>query len=138
MFVSAILIHVSCDQTVVYACPSALMTLLTLPLIPIARCYTTITSPLPLPYFDLDAARRDAFHPHPHLTQHSSLISLTKYRHMRKRNAHWREIVALVTGMPLLSPRLQNCYYFLLGSVRLMRFAPVNVFAKPWYPNIAQ
>jgi hypothetical protein len=136
MFVSAILIHVSCDQTVVYVCPSALMTLLTLPLIPIARCYTTMTSPLPLPYFDLDAAHRDAFLPH--LTQHSSLTLLTKYRHMRKRNAHWREIVTLVTGMPLLSPRLQNCCYFLLRAVKLMRFVPVNISAKPHYRNIAQ
>lgn len=137
MFVSAILIHVSSDQTVVYVCLSALMTLPTLPLIPIALCYTTITSPLPLPDFDLDAARRDAFLSH--FTQYSSLISLTKYRHMRKWNAHWREIVTSIAGMPLLNPRLRNMLCLSTqGTVMLMCFVPVNVLAQPYYRNIAR
>lgn len=137
MFVSAILIHVSSDQTVVYVCPSALMTLPTLPLVPIARSYTTITSPLPLPYFDLDAARRDAFLPH--FTQYSSLISLSKYRHMRRWKAHWREIVTSIAGMPLLNSRLRSVLLLSSeGTVLLMRFVPVNVFAQPYYRDIMQ
>jgi hypothetical protein len=58
---------------------------------------------------------------------------------MRKRNAHWREIVTLIAGMPLLNPRLQNVLLLSTeGTVLLTHFVPINVFAQPYYRNIAQ